>query len=123
MRTALLFDAVTLLEERGARPALIGAMALAVHGIGRSTQDVDVLVLDRSVLGADVWKGLSASGAAVEIRRGDGDDPLAGVVRLSRPGEAAVDVIVGKEGWHGEARVRSAKLWFIRDWPAGRRCA
>jgi len=102
MRTALLFDAVTLLEERGARPALIGAMALAVHGIGRSTQDVDFLVLDRSVLGADVWKGLSASGAAVEIRRGDGDDPLAGVVRLSRPGEAAVDVIVGKEEWHSQ---------------------
>ena len=50
MRTALLSGAVTLLEERGARPTLIGAMALAVHGIGRSTQDVDLLVLDCSVL-------------------------------------------------------------------------
>lgn len=110
MKTALLSGAVKLLEECGARPALIGAMALAVHGIGRSTQDVDLLVVDRSVLAADVWKGLARRGAAVEIRRGDADDPLAGVVRLSRPGEAAVDVIVGKREWQSQALDRRVEV-------------
>lgn len=110
MRTELLCGAVALLEERGDRPALIGAMALAVHGIGRATQDVDLLVLDRGVLSREVWRPFSGAGAAVEIRRGDADDPLAGVVHLSRPGDAAVDVMVGREDWQAEALDRRIEV-------------
>jgi hypothetical protein len=42
----------------------------------------------------------------VEIRRGDEADPLAGVVRIAREGEASVDVIVGKAAWQRDLLVR-----------------
>ncbi len=46
MKTTLLARVLELLEGRGARPALIGGMALAAHGVGRATQDFDILVVD-----------------------------------------------------------------------------
>ncbi len=99
MRTSLLARVLETLEARGARPALIGGMALAAHGVGRATQDFDLLVLDASLLAASSWDGIRDSGAEVEIRRGDAADPLAGVIRVSKAGEAAVDVVVGKRPW------------------------
>ena len=43
----------------------------------------DVLSLDAGLLSPDAWHAL-AGATAIEIRRGDLEDPLAGVVRLSR---------------------------------------
>ncbi|HEX6323861.1 MAG TPA: hypothetical protein VFZ36_09060 [Vicinamibacterales bacterium] len=43
------------------------------------------------------WKAIED--ARVEIRRGDADDPLAGVVRVTAAGERDVDVIVGRDAW------------------------
>ena len=84
------------LAGRGVAAALIGGMALAAHGIARSTEDIDFLVLDRAVLKEDFWQGWDAS--AVDLRRGDPEDPLAGVVRLKAPG-AVVDLVVGRQAW------------------------
>ena len=39
---------------------IIGAAALAVRGVARSTYDVDVLVVDRRVLEASWWDALRA---------------------------------------------------------------
>jgi hypothetical protein len=103
---------VTLLERvagflfsHGIQHALIGAAALAVHGVSRSTLDQDLLVLDRQVLDASFWTGFS--GAAVDVRRGDDADPLAGVVRIRAEAERDVDVVVGHLAWQ-EAAVRRA---------------
>jgi hypothetical protein len=100
MKTSLLARVLETLEGRGVRPALIGGMALAAHGVGRATQDFDILVLDASLLTASSWDALRDSETEVEIRRGDFSDPLAGVVRISRRGEASVDVVFGKRSWH-----------------------
>lgn len=78
--------------------ALIGATALAVHGVSRSTMDQDLLVLDRGVLDEAFWAPVAA-GTVVDVRHGDAEDPLAGVVRLQRPGERDVDVVVGRHAW------------------------
>jgi hypothetical protein len=99
MKTALLAGVLETLEARGARPALIGGMALAAHGVGRATQDFDILVLDEGLLTPPPWDAVRDSGAEVEIRRGDAEDPLAGVIRISKGGEACVDVVVGKRPW------------------------
>lgn len=97
MNDALLHEVLDVLEKRGTAAGLIGAVALAAHGIVRATLDYDLLVLDRGVLVAEAWTGLADSGAVVEIRKGDSDDPLAGVVRVSREGQAPVDLVVGKK--------------------------
>ncbi|MCA9490127.1 MAG: hypothetical protein KC621_09390 [Myxococcales bacterium] len=70
------------LDERGIAYRLIGAAALAVHGVSRSTRDLDLLVADEAVLDPELWAGVAPSGYLLEVRRGDATDPLTGVVRL-----------------------------------------
>ncbi len=85
-------------------------MALAAHGVGRSTQDVDILVLDAGLLADSAWASLRETGAEIDIRRGDAADPLAGVVRIAKAGEASVDVVVGKQRWQDEILDRRKTL-------------
>ncbi|MBK9515747.1 MAG: hypothetical protein IPO09_00060 [Anaeromyxobacter sp.] len=107
---ALLEEVSRHLSGRGVRHALIGAGALAVHGVSRSTFDLDLLVTDQAVLQAAFWAELAAAGAAVETHLGDHDDPLAGVVRLARAGTRSVDVVVGRHAWQGEQLSRARSL-------------
>lgn len=101
------------LSDTSIAHALIGAAALAVHGISRSTFDQDLLVTDRRALDAATWAGLTD--LAVDIRHGDDDDPLAGVVRVVAPGDRDVDVIVGRHAWQRSIVVAAV----LRDTPAG----
>jgi hypothetical protein len=103
----LLDDVSSQLGGRGVPHALIGAGALAVHGVSRSTFGLDLLVTDRAVLSPAFWAPLAARGDGVDVRAGDDDDPLAGVVRLSRAGSRAVDVVVGRSAWQAEAILRA----------------
>lgn len=114
MTSSLLRRVHERLAEAGISHALIGAAALAIHGISRSTFDQDLLVTDRRALNAATWAGL-ADVAEVDIRRGDDEDPLAGVVRVISPGERDVDVIVGRHEWQ-RSIIEDAVL---RDTPAG----
>ncbi|MBI4246775.1 MAG: hypothetical protein HY614_06255 [Candidatus Rokubacteria bacterium] len=56
---------------------------MAVHGVSRSTRDLDLLTLAGEGLGDAVWEPLRQQGIGVHIRRGDATDPLAGVVRFT----------------------------------------
>jgi predicted nucleotidyltransferase len=70
----------------------------------RSTYDLDLLATDPRALASETWHELVRSGTAnVDIRRGDADDPLAGIVRIEAPDERVVDVIVGRFGWQANA--------------------
>jgi hypothetical protein len=92
----LLGDVVRHLEANNVSTALIGAAALSVYGIARSTIDSDLLVTERRVLTAAFWSAL-ASSAEIDVRVGDYDDPLAGVVRIRRGSERVIDVVVARE--------------------------
>jgi hypothetical protein len=74
----LLDDVSRELTARGLPHALIGAGALAVLGVSRSTFDLDLLVTDRAVLAAAFWAPFAGQGGEVDLRVGDDDDPLAG---------------------------------------------
>jgi hypothetical protein len=99
---SLLRDVVAALEKADIAHALIGAAAMAVHGVSRATADVDLLTVDAKALQADVWRGLEAHGANLLLLKGDPDDPLAGNVRLSRAEDRTVDVVVGRHAWQRE---------------------
>ena len=104
MTRSLLQSVSDLLRARGIPHALIGAAALAVHGVARSTYDLDLMATDPRTLAAETWDRLAGSGTAhVDIRRGDADDPLAGIVRIEAAGERVVDVVVGRFTWQAEA--------------------
>ena len=88
-----------ILDQAGARYAVIGAAAMAVHGIARSTRDIDLLTLSADCIDGTRWERLSDSGVNVSVARGDADDPLAGVIRFDQAGQRPVDLLVGRHRW------------------------
>jgi hypothetical protein len=95
-----------VLTEHHVSFALIGAAALAIHGVARSTLDIDLLVIDARVLSESFWSGLPPA-VRVDIRTGDAADPLAGVVRLRADGERDVDIVVGRGAWQADLIARA----------------
>ena len=90
---------MTVLREREIPFAVIGAAAMAVHGVARATRDLDLLTRDARSLVPATWAALERQRITVDIRIGDADDPLAGVIRFVEDGVAVVDVVVGRAGW------------------------
>jgi len=105
----LLVRVCRLLDAAGVSYALIGAAALAARGVARSTYDIDVLTADARVLAREVWDALRVEGVRVDIVRGDLDDPLGGVVRVTAVGERPIDVILGKGLWQARAIERAER--------------
>jgi hypothetical protein len=102
-------DVHQILERAGIPHALIGAAAVTLRGHSRSTLDTDFLTTDHSVFRPSLWKELVDRGEPVDIRKGDWDDPLAGVIRIGPPSDQ-VDVIVGKWKWEQEVINRSESM-------------
>lgn len=74
---------------------MIGGVSLAVHGAPRYSDGLDILVTDTRVLGRTFWVGADIT--PTDIRRGDTEDPLAGVIDFPpEPGKIPVQIIVGK---------------------------
>ena len=94
----LLAEAIAVLATSGIDHALIGGLALAARGVLRGTLDVDLLA-DRRALDDGLWEPLRAAGSDVSVRRGDDDDPLAGVVRICRGSERPVDIVIPRNAW------------------------
>lgn len=98
---SLLRDVVASLEAEAISHALIGAAAIAVHGVSRSTADVDLLAVDSRALRRERWAVFEERGIALRLLKGDFDDPLAGSVRLV-DGTTVVDVVIGRYVWQRE---------------------
>ncbi len=99
-----------LLTAQNIPCALIGAAALAARGVARSTYDIDLLAADVRVLDREMWADAETNGGRVDIRRGDLDDPLGGVVRIEHPPERPVDVVLGKHAWQREMLSRAEPM-------------
>jgi hypothetical protein len=112
----LLADAAAHLRARDIPFALIGAGAMAVHGVARSTVDLDLLVTSAACLSATFWDTMRAAGAEPIVRAGDAADPLAGVIRLRRGSDDPVDVVVGHAAWQAAAitRARTSEVAGVR---------
>ena len=88
---------------------------MAVHGVSRSTRDVDLFTLARECLEVAFWAPLRPTSVEARVRKGDADDPLAGVVRLTAAGgEHPLDVVVGKSPWQA-AVTAGAREALIED--------
>jgi predicted nucleotidyltransferase len=121
---SLLRDVIARLEAERIPFALIGAAAMAVHGVSRATADVDLLTVNARALQGELWSAFEARGVGLRVLRGDIDDPLAGSVRLSLAEGRMVDVVVGRHAWQREiieaapeASIGEVSLKVVR--PAG----
>lgn len=94
--------------------AAVGGVALAVRGVARSTFDVDLLTMDAAVLAEAFWAVVERDNTAIEVRRGDADDPLRGLVRLSARDERPVDLVVGRGAWQ-DGVVKRAETFPLLD--------
>ena len=81
---------------------------MAVHGVARSTQDLDVITVATDCLADATWDRVRSASVDVQIRRGGPDDPLAGVVRFRAPHETPIDLVVGKSAWQSSIIDRAA---------------
>jgi predicted nucleotidyltransferase len=106
MTAPLLARVFQVLQERQISFALIGAAAMAAHGVSRSTFDTDLFSVGPAALDDGIWKALATDGIDVDVRHGDDDDPLLGVVRCSH-GEEAIDLVVGRSAWQREIIARA----------------
>jgi len=99
-----------VLESIGTPYALIGARAVGARGHPRMTLDYDFLIADSRVLERETWKDLENSGAMVDPRKGDFDDPIAGVVHIAFADGAEADVLLAKWNWELEILERAESL-------------
>lgn len=82
-----------ILERQGVPAVVIGAIALAVHGYPRSTEDLDLAIAVRPPSLAKLTDELRREGWSVEVRPPDALDPLGGVVDIRAPGAYLVQVV------------------------------
>lgn len=109
-RLKLLSRVCAVLDRSDVPYALIGAGAMAVHGVGRSTLDLDLLTTTPAALDERFWSALTEGGVTADVRRGDASDPLAGVVRCETVDEAPVDVVVGRSAWQTRVLERARRM-------------
>ena len=103
---------IETLREAGIQFAVIGASGMAVHGVLRSTLDIDLLTTNRQVLKKKMWDRLVHGGFEADIRFGDISDPLVGVVTVSVDADRPVDLIVGEAPWQ-ERIIEEAASGFV----------
>jgi predicted nucleotidyltransferase len=100
------------LQATGIPYALVGASALTVYGVNRSTLDVDLFATAPACLDRRTWDSLGDEGIGIEVRKGDFDDPLAGVVRFTASGDSPVDLVIGRSAWQGKLIARAETAHF-----------
>ncbi|HEY0140762.1 MAG TPA: hypothetical protein VGF48_07690 [Thermoanaerobaculia bacterium] len=100
-------DVRKVLEALASPYCLIGGHAVAARGYPRFTLDHDFLTADKRVLQRETWNALDAD---VDPRKGEYDDPLAGVVHISGRDGSEVDIVVAKWKWELEVIQRAEPM-------------
>lgn len=80
-------------ERLGCEVLLIGALALAVHGYPRGTEDVDFAVAVSPRELARLAHELGRPGLEVTLHESDAQDPLGGVITVRRAGALPVQLV------------------------------
>lgn len=91
----LLLDVVDVLAARSIDYAVIGALAASLHGAGRASLDADLVVPAGVMEGTRIDEALKRAGLTTELRRGDPEDAIPGLVRVSDSFGNQVDVLLG----------------------------
>lgn len=92
-------DMIAALREERAEFLIVGAFALAAHGVPRATGDLDLWVRPRPENAKRVWRALLAFGAPVESAGLTVDDlSNAGMVFQMGQPPRRIDVITGIDG-------------------------
>ncbi len=101
-------DVLAALLASGARFLVVGAHALAVHGVPRATGDLDIWVLPDPVNAERVWRALTRFGAPMEtVGAGPGDLARPGLVLQIGLPPRRIDILTALTGVDFESAWRS----------------
>ena len=106
----LLLDVVDVLAARSIDYAVIGALAASLHGAGRASLDADLVVSASVMEGMGINDALKRAGLTTDFRRGDLEDAIPGLVRVSDSFGNQVDVLLGIRGLDPKAFSRTVEV-------------
>ena len=95
----------SVLDECNIPYALIGGLAVAVWGVPRATEYIDLLADLRP--SRELEAALRAEGFRVEWRRGDPEDPIPLLLRLNSATGPEIDIVCATRGWEREMLSRA----------------
>lgn len=97
--------------------ALIGSYAVSVWGVGRATQDIDFIASIPQEKTSEIISRLRKQGFQTDLRHGDPEDPIAGILKLTyinNDFKESIDVLLGIKGLSKEIYMRT-KILNILD--------
>ena len=108
----LLLDVIDLLADQNIEYAVVGALAASIHGAVRASMDADVLLSVETQRGKNLEGGLKAAGFRTELTRGDFEDPIPGLLKVSDSFGNRVDLLLGLKGTEPQAFSRVVEVPF-----------
>ena len=108
----LLLDAVAVLTDEGVEYAVIGAMAASVHGKVRASLDADAILAAGPARLRQLEKRFTAEHFHTELREGDAEDPIPGILALRDAYGNRVDLLAGLRGLDPAAFQRAVTIPF-----------
>ena len=112
-QSALLFlDVAEILQRENVDYAVIGAFALSVHGAIRGTTDVDALLFTTPQRLGRLRAVFDRAGFASELRSGDPEDPILGMLILSDGNNNHVELLGGLRGMDPAIFSRTVEVQF-----------
>jgi hypothetical protein len=111
----LLVDAIEILIQEHVEYAVIGAIALAVHGVVRASMDADALLYTTPRRLIEIHARFEQAGFGTELRQGDTDDPIPAILRLSDNHGNRVDLLAGLRGLDPMVFSRTVEVLFCGE--------
>ena len=108
----LLLDVIDLLASHKIEYAVIGALAASVHGAVRASMDADVVLSVRLPEAKDLGSTLTAAGFQTELTRGDLEDPIPALLKVTDRFGNRVDLLIGLKGLDPQAFSRAIDVPF-----------
>jgi predicted nucleotidyltransferase len=108
----LLLDVIEVLSSEGIEYAVVGALAAAVYGTIRASADADALVSLSMARLTALSRVLKRKNFAVELRRGDADDPIPALLVVSDQHGNRVDLLGGLRGLDPQMLARTIEMPF-----------
>jgi len=108
----LLLDVVDFLVCENVEYAVIGALAASIHGAVRASMDADVLLSVETQRAKNLEDGLKVGGFHTELMRGDFEDPIPGLLKVSDSFGNRVDLLLGLKGTEPRAFSRVVEVPF-----------
>ena len=108
----LLLDVVEILAGQGIQYAVIGALAASIHGAVRASMDADAVVSLGLAEAKRLAQVFEAARFHTELTRGDFEDPIPGLLRLSDGFGNRVDLLIGLRGMETQAFSRTVEVPF-----------